>query len=315
MVNYDDILKSQKRIAPYIIKTPLLKIDALNEIAGCNVYLKPENLQRTGSFKIRGAFNSLLQLTQEEKERGIVTASSGNHAIAVCYAASILKIKVTVIMPENPNNTKLKIILSLGATVEFVGTKSSERAQRALELQQEGKVLIHSHADENVIAGQGTIACEILDDYFAIDTLVVPIGGGGLICGIATAAKALKKEIKIIGIEPSGAPLFWESLKANKPVTLKNIQTIADGTRCDHANPNNFEIIKNLVDEIHLVDEQLIKDAMKEFIVKAKIVAEPSSSLGLAASLSKSISFNEDENVCFIVSGGNNDLNLLKSIL
>lgn len=315
MIALKDIIEAQQRLDGRIARTPLLRVPALDELAGCKVFVKAENLQLTGSFKIRGATNSLLLLTEEQKRCGIVTASSGNHAKAVCYAAQQLGLDVCVVMPQHPNPAKLEAIRALGATVLFAGTASSERAAKARELQQAGRVLVHSHADETVIAGQGTIGLEILEDCPSIDTIVVPIGGGGLISGIATAVKHRSSQTRIVGVEPAGAPRYTKSLQAGHPITLEHVDTIADGTRCDHADAGNYQRIKELVDEIGLVDEQAIKAAMRACIEHAKIVAEPSSCLPLACAMGNSLSFRRDEQVCFVVTGGNNDFGLLKSIL
>lgn len=315
MIGLPDIIEAQRRLKGHILETPLLRVPALDSAAGCQVYLKAENFQLTGSFKIRGATNSLLLLTEEQRRAGVVTASSGNHAKAVSYAASKLSLDVCVVMPQNPNPFKLEAIRALGATVIFAGTASSERAAKARELQAMGKVLIHSHADEAVIAGQGTIGLEIVEEYPQIDTIVVPIGGGGLISGIATAVKGLSSQIKVVGVEPSGAPRYTESLKSGFPVTLDHVDTIADGTRCDHADAGNYRRIKEMVNEITLVDEESIKTALRACVLDAKIIAEPSSCLGLASAMSKTLSVDPHEKVCFVITGGNNDIRMLKSLL
>lgn len=310
------IEEARERIKPFILKTPLLRIPALDEYLNCEVYLKPENLQITGSFKLRGATNKLESLTQEEKDSGVIAASSGNHGQAVAYAARNLGIKATIVMPEDVNPVKLENCKKYGAETILAGKIPSIREAKMAELIEERKMIgVHSYADIFVKAGQGTMSLEILEDEPDMDIIVVPIGGGGMISGIAVGAKELKPSIKIIGIEPKTANRYTESLKANKAVQVTNINTIADGTRTDIANPEVFETVKEYVDKLILVEDNEIRDAMKLIISKAKIVAEPSSSMGVAAALNNKIETDKNTKVCFIISGGNNDLNFLSEII
>lgn len=316
MLTYNDVLDAQKRISGYIFRTPLLRVSALDEYLGCRVYIKPENLQKTGSFKMRGATNALLSLTDEERARGIVACSSGNHAKAVAYASSLLGVDAVIVMPEDVNPMKLEGTKAYGATAVLAGTLASERDAKAREImEKEGRPLIHPYANENVEAGQGTMALEILEDEPDMDVIVAPIGGGGMISGVSTAAKGKKPGIRVIGTEPTGAPRYRLSREAGKPLLLDHVETIADGTRTDHAEPNNFKIIEKLVDDLISVTDDEIRAAMKLTIEKAKIVAEPSSSMPVAAALAGKLPVSKDDKVCFIVSGGNNDLKLLKEIL
>lgn len=316
MITYQDIVEAQKKIASYIIHTPLLRVPAMDTALGCEVYLKPENLQITGSFKIRGATNAMLRLSDAQKKKGVVCCSSGNHAQGVACAAKLLGLDAVIVMPENVNPVKLAGTKSYGATVSLVGTRSSERDEKAAELvREEGRTLIHPYSNDDVRAGQGTIALEILADAPDIDTIVVPVGGGGMLSGIAVAAKAIKPGIRIIGTEPAGAPRYGKSRRAQKPVWLDHVDTIADGTRTDHADPDNFETIERLVDTLVAVDDGDIRAAMKLTLSGAKVVAEPSSSMPVAAALSKKLPVRSDEKVCFVVSGGNADPMLLKEIL
>ncbi len=310
------IEEARERIKPFILKTPLLRVPALDEYLNCEVYLKPENLQITGSFKLRGATNKLESLTQEKKDSGVIAASSGNHGQAVAYAARNLGIKATIVMPEDVNPVKLENCKKYGAETILAGKIPSIREAKMAELIEERKMIgVHSYADIFVKAGQGTMSLEILEDEPDMDIIVVPIGGGGMISGIAVGAKELKPSIKIIGIEPKTANRYTESLKANKAVQVTNINTIADGTRTDIANPEVFETVKEYVDKLILVEDNEIRDAMKLIISKAKIVAEPSSSMGVAAALNNKIETDKNTKVCFIISGGNNDLNFLSEII
>lgn len=316
MITYQDVLAAQQRIAPYIAHTPLLRVPALDAVLGCQVYLKPENLQITGSFKIRGAANAMLCLTDAQKQNGVVCCSSGNHAQGVACAAKLLGIDAVIVMPENVNPVKLAGTKSYGARVLLAGTRSSERDAKADELvRQEGRTLIHPYANDYVRAGQGTAAVEILQDEPDIDTIVAPVGGGGLLSGIATAAKAMRPGIRIVGTEPGGAPRYSASREAKKPVWLEQVDTIADGTRTDHADPDNFEMIEKLVDTLVTVTDEEIRAAMKLTALSARVVAEPSSSMPVAAALSKKLAVRPDEKVCFVISGGNIDPMLLKEVL
>lgn len=316
MITFQDVLEAKERISSYIAHTPLLRVPSLDATLGCKVYLKPENLQITGSFKIRGALNAMLCLSDSQKKNGVVCCSSGNHAQGVACAAKILGLNAVIVMPENVNPVKLAGTKSYGATVLLAGTRSSERDEKANALvQQEGRTLIHPYANDYVRAGQGTIAIEILQDAPDIDTIVAPVGGGGMLSGIATAAKMIKPGIRIVGTEPAGAPRYSASRRAKKPIWLDNVDTIADGTRTDHADPDNFEMIEQLVDALVSVTDDDIRAAMKLTVSAAKVVAEPSSSMPVAATLSKKLNVRPDENVCFVISGGNVDPALLKEVL
>lgn len=313
MLSLTDVQKARIRISEYAVHTPLLRVPALDKALGCQVYLKAENLQRTGSFKVRSASSRMLLLSEGEKQRGVVTASSGNHAKAVAYIAKRMGVQATVIMPENPNPAKLNGILQYGAKVLFEGTQSGERIAKAKQLvTDKGYTLIHSHADFFVLAGQGTIALEVLEDEPELDMIVAPVGGGGLISGIATAAKGLAPSVRVFGAEPAFAPRYAKSLAAGTPLTIETKQTIADGTRCNHADPDNFAIIRRSVDGLVDASEEAILLAMGLCIREAKLVAEPSSVMGLAAALEHKLPVRPEDKVCYVLTGGNNDLALLE---
>lgn len=315
MISLENIIEASKRISPYIYRTPLLRMAQLDELMGCQVYLKPENLQVTGSFKLRGAMNCLLQLNQEKESKGIVCASSGNHAKAVAHASRELKINGIFVMPTNYNPQKFAGVKALGGEIILEGRLSSERMAKAKEFESQGYELIHSHADSRVIAGQGTIGLEIIEQMPDMDTIVVPIGGGGLISGIATAVKSINSNIRIVGAEPSGAARYAKSREKARPMELAYVNTIADGTRCNHANADNFAIIEALVDDLISAKDETIKKAMRLLVERGKVVAEPSSSLGLAAALEGNLPVSKQEKLCFVITGGNNDLELLSSII
>ena len=316
MITLQDVQAARGRIAPYIVRTPLLRVPALDEALGCEVYLKFEGFQVMGAFKIRGAMNKALSLTREELDRGVVCASSGNHAQGVACAAKRLGARAVIVMPTNAPAVKVEGVKSFGGEIELVGTLSSQREARANELvETAGMTNIHPYADPYVAAGQGTIALEILEDLPGVDAVAAPIGGGGLISGIATAVKGLAAGVKTIGCEPAGAPRYCVSRAAGKPMELDKVDTIADGTRTDHANPDNFEMIQARVDEICTADDAHIRAAMKLLIEKAKLTVEPSGALSVAAALAGTLPVEKGQKVVFVLSGGNVDPKLAAQIL
>ena len=308
MITFDDIIQAQESIAPYIIKTPLLRVKVLDAYIGAEVYLKPENLQSTGSFKLRGATNKLLSLTAEERAKGVVTASSGNHAQGVACAAQRLGVNALIVMPTNANPAKLEGARAFGATVIQCGTTGTQREEKMSEIiTAEGRIMVHAFDDPYVMAGQGTIGLEIMADQPDMDVIVVPVGGGGLISGVATAAKNIKPDIRIIGMEPTAVNRYAVSRQEGHPVSVEMKQTIADGTRTDMAHQFNFEHIEALVDELVAIEDEWIEKGMRGIILKAKIIAEPSSSMGVGAALAGKLRLKPTDKVCFVISGGNVD--------
>jgi len=316
MISLQDVQAAKARISPYIVRTPLLRIPALDEALGCEVYLKFEGFQVMGAFKIRGAMNKALSLTPEELAKGLVCASSGNHAQGVACAAQRLGTRSVIVMPTTAPAVKVEGVRSFGGEIELVGTLSSEREARANELaEKEGMVNIHPYADPYVAAGQGTMGLEILEDLPDVDAVAVPIGGGGMISGISSAVKGLAPQVKTIGVEPAGAPRYSVSRAAGKPMELDKVDTIADGTRTDHANPDNFEMIQARVDELYTVEDEFIRKAMYLLMTKAKITVEPSGALPVAAALSGKLPVEKGAKVAFVLSGGNVDPKLAAEIL
>ncbi len=315
-VNLQRIIEAKERIAPYIQRTPLIRAASLDEILGCQVYLKPENLQKTGAFKIRGAMNKLLTLSQEEQKKGVIAASSGNHGQAVALAARLLKLPAVIVVPEDINQVKLSGIKDQGATAILHGKTSKERYQKVDELiEAHGYTLIHSYDDVELISGQGTVGLEIIEDFPEIDTVISPLGGGGLLSGVATAIKAHHKGIKIIGVEPVGVSRYTQSLKENRIVEVEMRETLADGLRVVKPGNQNFVILKKYLDSIALVDDAQIKEAIGLLLMKARLLVEPSGAVGVGALLGGSISVRKDERVCLILSGGNIDKGKLMSLL
>ena len=316
MIEYRDVQAAQARIAPHIVRTPLLRVPALDEALGCQVYLKHEGFQTIGAFKLRGALNKALSLSEEELGRGLVCASSGNHAQGVAYAAHKLGAQAVIVMPTNANPVKLAGVQRWGGQVELVGTLSSQREERAAQLvREQGMVEIHPYADPFVAAGQGTLALEVLEDLPDASLIAAPIGGGGLISGIATAVKGAAPQVRTVGVEPAGAPRYTRSRAEGRPVQLESVQTIADGTRTDHANPDNFAVIQARVDELYTVEDRWIEEAMRLLITAAKVIAEPSSVLPVAAALCGALPVRPEDKAVFVLSGGNADPALLARLL
>lgn len=316
MISLQDVKDAQARIAPYVVRTPLLRIPALDAPLGCQVYLKFEGFQVMGAFKIRGAMNKALSLTPQQRSHGLVCASSGNHAQGVACAAQRLGVRSVIVMPTNVNPVKLAGVKSFGGEVELVGTLSSQREARAEDLsREEGMVNIHPYADPYVAAGQGTIGLEIVADLPDAAAVAVPIGGGGLISGVATAVKGLAPNIRTIGVEPAGAPRYGKSRAAGEPVALEKVETIADGTRTDHANPDNFQMIQARVDDLCAVDDAHIRQAIRLLMDKAKLTVEPSGTLPVAAALAGALPVKPEDKVVFVLSGGNLDPALAAQLL
>lgn len=299
----------QKVLLPtHLIYSPIFSEESQNQI-----YIKPENLQKTGAFKIRGAYNKINKLTEEEKKRGVIASSAGNHAQGVAYAARELGIKAVIVMPKTTPLIKVQSTKKYGAEVVLYGDVYDDAYQKAKELEaQEGYVFVHPFDDIDVLEGQGTIALEILEEMPDAEVIVVPIGGGGLISGIAAAAKMIKPDIKIIGVEPSGAASATEALKKNKVVTLPEANTIADGTAVKRIGDLTFNCIKQYVDEVVTVDDYELTEAFLLLAEKHKIIAENSGILPLAAL--KKLS-ERGKKIVPVVSGGNIDVLMISSMI
>lgn len=312
-ISLDDIYQAQEQLQQVICKTTLIASPIFSKESGNNVFIKPENLQVTGAFKIRGAYYKISQLSDEERSRGVVASSAGNHAQGVAYAAQLLGAKATLVMPDTTPIIKIEATKSYGADVVLHGSTYDEAYQKAKELEaKHGYVFIHPFDDLDVIVGQGTLALEILDEFPEVDTIVVPIGGGGLISGIAFAAKILKPSIQIIGVEPEGASAMHQSLAKNRLITLEKVDTMADGVAVKKPGSSTFEFIKQFVDEVVTVSESDIIDAILVVMEKHKFNAEGAGALSLAA-LQKLPS--EGKNIVCLVSGGNIDISTISAII
>jgi threonine dehydratase len=293
-----DILK------PVAVRTPLLRASALSDELGAPVFLKPEMLQRGGAFKFRGAYSFIAGLTPLERARGVIAPSSGNHAQAVALAARLFGIKATVVMPTTVTDAKRGGAERLGARVVLAGTTTKDRMDRAVELvEAEGAALVPPFDDARIIAGQGTVGLEIVEDLPDVATVLVPVGGGGLSAGVAAAIKQLRPTVRVIGVEPSGAPKLTAARAAGEPVTLPNTHSIADGLMSIRIGTINFAHHEAYLDEVVTVDDAAIVRAMRHLLDRAKLVAEPSGAITVAA-LMEGRAQARGETVA-ILSGGN----------
>jgi threonine dehydratase len=315
MVTLDEIRYAQARLKDITVHTRLIEFEH-PESVGRRLFLKPENQQPIGAFKLRGAYNKIASLSEDDRKRGVVTYSSGNHAQGVAYAARALGVKVVIVMPRNAPAIKREATAALGAEIVLVGPGSAERQLKAEELAaQNGYVIVPPYNDEQIIAGQGTIGLEILADLPDVETVFAPVGGGGMISGVATALKLSKPAIKVIGVEPELAADAQASLRAGKIVQFpadEVVRTIADGLRTQSIGPINFEHIRRYVDDIITVTEDEIREAVRLLAANPQTVAEPSGAVAVAGFL-----FHRDQlpstkvNVA-IISGGNIDPKMLE---
>lgn len=315
MISLKDIQKAQKTIEPYIKKTDVLKINKLSNLTNMNIYLKLENLQSSGSFKIRGACNKIASLSKEEIANGIICASAGNHAQGVAYGANIFNSHATIVMPKTAPITKVKSTLDLGAEVFLEGDIFDDSYEVARRISEEtNKTFIHAFDDDYVIAGQGTIGLELLEQVENLDVVIVPVGGGGLISGIAIAIKSINPDVKIIGVQASNAPNMKRSFD-QKNLLIEPIQSsIADGIAVKFPGKKTFEIIKQYVDEIVTVTEDEIAHGILYLLETCRIVSEGSGAASVAAILSGKVNF-PNKNVVALITGGNVDVNLIEAVI
>ncbi len=308
-----DVYRADKQLAGVVSKTRLIHSDYFSEISGNEVYLKPENLQHTGAFKLRGAYNKLSQLTAEERAKGVITASAGNHAQGVAYAAQKLGIKATICMPATTPILKVEATRAFGVEVVLHGDSFDDAAAHSLELQKEhGYVYVHPFNDREVLLGQGTTALEIINELKDVDAILVPIGGGGFASGVALATKLVSPNVQVIGVEPENAACMKAALEAGRIVTLDSADTVADGCAVKTAGELTFAFCKKYLDNIITVNEMEIMSALLSLIEKHKLIAEGAGVLSLAA-LQK-LPF-RDKKVAAIVSGGNIDISTISTLI
>lgn len=308
-----DVYRAVKNLDGVIYKTKLIYSDYFSNLSHNDIYIKPENLQKTGSFKLRGAYNCISQLSEEQKAHGVIAASAGNHAQGVAYAAQQLGVKAVIVMPATTPLLKVEATRAYGAEVVLSGDSFDDAAAKAVKLQQEfNYTFIHPFNDIEVILGQGTTALEIIDDLKDVDAILVPIGGGGFASGVALATKMVNPHVKVIGVEPCGAACIKASLQENKVVSLPSVDTVAEGTAVKTPGDVTFEFIKKYVDEVITVSEFEIMSALLSLIEKHKLIAEGAGVLSLAAS--RKLQF-KGKKVAAIVSGGNIDISTISALI
>lgn len=315
MITLNNIKEAKQRLEGVINKTPLAHAPILSKELGANIYLKKENLQFTGSFKLRGAFNKISLLSDEEKQAGVVAASAGNHAQGLAFAANYYNIDATIVMPEATPLTKVTGVKSYGAEVILHGANYDEAYAYAINYAKEkNQTFVHPFADDEVIAGQGTLALEILEQLKNIDIAVIPIGGGGLIAGMASAFKQINPNIKIVGVVASGANAMKTSYEANQAIDSISVKTIADGIAVRDVTPKMLDYTLELVDEIVEVEDKEIASAILFLLERQKIVVEGAGAAPLAAVMHKKLDI-KNKNIVLPLSGGNIDVTMLSVII
>lgn len=315
MITLNDVKEAKKRLSNTVLNTPLVKAPILSKELNAQIYLKEDNLQLTGSFKIRGAFNRLSKMDENIRNKGVVAASAGNHAQGLAFAAKHFGCEATIFMPEATPLTKISGVKSYGANVVLVGENFDEAYASAKKFATEHKKeFIHPFADDDVIAGQGTIALEILEKVEDIQHIIIPIGGGGLISGVAIAAKAMNPNIKITGVVASGARGMKDSFEARMPIDSASVKTIADGIAVRDVTPKLLDIILEYVDDVVEVNDNETANAILFLLEKHKLVVEGAGAVAAAAIMHNKVKV-ENEKVCAIVSGGNIDVTMLSLII
>jgi threonine dehydratase len=315
MITKDDVDAALKRIQPHVHETPVLTSTRLgNRTGGVHLMLKCELFQRTGSFKARGALNAIMQLSHAERARGVVAVSAGNHGQALAWAAATVGASCIVVMPEGSSETKIEATKGYGATVELVGGERVRSFERANQIASEGRVMVHPFENDHVAAGAGTVGLEMLVQCPKLDVVVIPIGGGGLISGVATAIKSARPDVRIIGVEPTGAATMKSALDAGAPVTISP-KSIADGLSAPMVGTMTLAIAQKYMDDLVLVTDDEIGAAMRDLLSYVKLMPEPAGAAAMAALLSGKVPVQRGSHVAAIVSGGNVDLARLKQLL
>lgn len=315
MATYSDILAAYSKVTKYKNPTLLQPSGTLSRMTNNKIYLKPENLQLTGSFKLGGAINVMMNLTEKQREKGVVTCSAGNWAQAVAYASSLFNIRSVIVMAENASKTKIDATKGYGAEVLIYGKNSNDVISKSMEISQaEGLTLLSPFEDDYLIAGHGTIGLEVMKEKPDTEVVFCPIGGGALISGISLAIKTKNPQVKIIGVEPENANAMWLSLKQNSITEKENVNTIADGLALKKPGIKPFDMVRKYVDEVVLVTEDEIKKALVFLLERAKLLVEPSGAVSVAAVMFNKIKIKNKE-VVTVLSGGNVDLDKLDHFL
>ena len=313
LIEQDDILAAREVIMGRVHRTPVMGSSYLGRQVNVQLHFKLELFQKTGSFKPRGVLNKLYHLSPEDRQKGVITLSAGNHAQALAWAATQSDIPSTVVMPAASLRSKVEATQSYGGEVVLT---EGDLLETCLRVQKErGLTLVHPFDDPMIIAGQGTVGVEILEDVPEVDAVIVGVGGGGLISGIATALKAKKPEIKVIGVEPEGASAMTQSLQRGEPVHLDRVDTVADGLAAPFAGQHTLAHVQAYVDDLVIVSDQEIVEAMGLILERCKVVAEPAAASTLAALLSGKVSLPRGSIVVCVLSGGNVDRERLKALL
>lgn len=316
MLNLEKIYEARERIKDVVVNTPLALAPYLSELCECEVYLKKENLQVTGAFKIRGAYNKIASLTLEQHASGVIAASAGNHAQGVALSASKFKTKAIIVMPESTPLTKVNGVKYYGAEVILHGANYDEAYAYAREYgEKHSLTFIHPFEDTKVIAGQGTVALEILEKCESLDAIIIPVGGGGLIAGMSEAIKAINPEIEVIGVSACGAPAFRESYDQKTAIDSTHVRTIADGIAVRDTSKITLSYALKNVDKIISVDDEEIASAILFLLEKQKIVVEGAGAVGVAALLHKKLPNIKNKRIAVVLSGGNMDVTLLSVII
>ncbi|NOQ30291.1 MAG: threonine ammonia-lyase [Helicobacteraceae bacterium] len=316
MIPIEKVYEASKRLENIVAKTPVAYAPFLSELSGIEVFLKKENLQLTGAFKLRGAFNKIATLSDEQKSHGVVAASAGNHAQGVAFSANHFNIKATIIMPESTPLTKIDGVRYYGAEVILHGSNYDEACAHALEYGAQNKLeFIHPFEDEEVIAGQGSVALEILDQIDEFDAILVPVGGGGLISGVASVIKTIRPSIEVIGVSALGAPAMKDSFEKGVAIDSMVVRTIADGIAVRDTSPITLEHMLGTVDRVISVDDEEIASAILFLIERQKIVVEGAGAVGVAALLHNKLPHLKGKKVVSLLSGGNMDVTLLSVII
>ncbi|MBA3451058.1 MAG: pyridoxal-phosphate dependent enzyme [Chloroflexia bacterium] len=314
-VTLEDVRAAAVRIAPYIHRTPIVESRTLSQMTRTRLGLKAENLQRTGAFKARGALNAILRLTQAERDRGVITLSAGNHGQGLAYAAQLAAVHCVVFMPEHAVPTKVAAVKAYGAEAHFAPSMETVFAIMDEYREAHGLHYVHPFGDPDIIAGQGTVGLEILEDSPDVETIAVCVGGGGLLAGIAVAAKAIKPGVRIVGVEPEGAPVVTRSLVAGYPVTIEKITTIADGLAAPFAAPTSQRLIERYVDDVVIVTDDEILVALRLLLERTKMLVEPAGAAATAAFLTGRAGVPPNTRSVATLSGGNIDFENLKRLL
>ncbi|HVE32159.1 MAG TPA: threonine/serine dehydratase [Gemmatimonadaceae bacterium] len=316
MLDLAAVRDARARIANRIHLTPTFTSRRLGERAGVRLFLKCESLQKTGSFKVRGALNKLASLSDDERARGVITVSAGNHAQAMAWAAQSAGVHAVVVMPNTASPTKVEASRGYGAEVVLHGASGNESFPHAHELARErGLTFVHPFDDERICAGAGTTGLELLEQVADLDVVVVPIGGGGLISGIAVAIKESNPKIRVYGVEPTGAASTRLSLDSGRAMRLTSLNTIADGLAAPMTGELNYEIVKRYVDDVIVIDDDAIAEGLRQLLFSAKLLAEPAGAAAVGALLAKAVPVRQGERVAAIVSGGNVDAAKLAKII